>query len=137
MHTYYFIYILPITALCIEKCEFCETVAVESPSKWRLVGIAVGIRTQQLDAIEQYCRGSQIDCFARVYDIWMNNPTIVPFTWGSVVQVLERRFIEERELATHLANSHSIYRGKLIFNCFIFVHDLKLFCQKWVGFCDS
>ena len=101
----------PILALGVEKQEFCETVAVEIPTKWRLVGIGLGIRTEQLDAIEQSCRSDQIDCFSNVYDAWMNDTSVVPFTWEGVVQVLDRNFIKERSLAVCLADSHSIDKG--------------------------
>ena len=90
---------------------------MEIPTKWRLVGIAVGMRTNELDAIEQQCRGNHIEYFANIYDAWMNNPApLVPFTWGGVVQVLERSYIKERALAVHLIGKHSLSTGEVLHN---------------------
>ena len=79
---------------------FLENVAAEIPSKWRRVGLALGVDSAKLDGFEEQYRGDPMRCYERVFQVWQG--TSKTFTWSMLFAVLEKKMIGEDKLAKTL-----------------------------------
>jgi hypothetical protein len=89
----------PPTHLDLMNC-----IAASIPTRWRDVGLQLGLRTADLDAIEVQ-HGS--DCnrsFSCVFSTWENQLT-KPFTWHTLLQALTSPLVAENRLAQQTRNS--------------------------------
>ena len=81
--------------------QLLNRVASEARNKWRLVGIELGIKLDQLDAIseEKNC----ILCYSKVFSQWekKENPDF-PFNWRTILNALRSSIVEENSLATKI-----------------------------------
>ena len=68
--------------------DLCEYVGAKIPSKWRQFGIFVGVRQEDLDAIQASESQWLRNCFIQVFDKWHNGLTS-PYTWEKVAEALE------------------------------------------------
>ena len=75
-------------------------VAAEIPGKWRDIGLQLGLDQRVLEGIATASSGDTNNCYSNVFIRWKshNLPTH-PYTWSTVLQVLESRAVGERRLA--------------------------------------
>ena len=84
----------------VSTFQFMETVASKIPNKWHSVGIALGLTTTQLNAIDKYRRGDPLLCFSDVYDHWQQLSTFQqPANWASLATALSSNIVGEKALA--------------------------------------
>ena len=82
-----------------------EEVASEIPAKWKRVGVSLGIKKNDLDAIEQHHRGDPLECFSDVFTYWQQQSTPQsPANWATLVTVLRSNYVGERRLSNTIQN---------------------------------
>ena len=80
--------------------QFMETVASKIPDKWHSVGLALGLTTAQLNAIDKFRRGDPLLCFSDVYDHWQQLCTCQqPANWATIATALSSDIVGEKDLA--------------------------------------
>ena len=83
--------------------QFMDTVATEIPSKWKRMGVAVGMSHSQIDEIDDHRRGKSFDCFCDVFKHWQDASTPEqPANWASLITVLRSRIVGEEVLAERI-----------------------------------
>ncbi len=78
--------------------DLMNLVAAVLPAKWRLVGVQLGLSTARLDEIESH---PPYDCkrfFSSVFSEW-ESQDILPYTWATIVHVLQAPSVEENRVA--------------------------------------
>ena len=84
----------------VSRFQFMETVASKIPSKWKRVGISLGIDQSQLDAINMHRLGDPLECFSDVFTCWQQQSTPQsPANWAALVAVLRSNYVGEEELS--------------------------------------
>ena len=84
----------------VSTFQFMETVASKIPDKWYSVGIALGLTTAQLNAIDKFRCGDPLLCFSDVYDHWQQLSTSQqPANWTSLATALSSNIVGENALA--------------------------------------
>ena len=80
--------------------QFMESVASVIPDKWRRVGVALGIRHPQINAINTQHQGDAVNCFESVFHFWQQQSTPQqPVSWTTLVTVLRSHYVGEERLA--------------------------------------
>ena len=80
-------------------------VAAKIPSKWRDVGLQLGLDHGVLEGIASISVGDTNHCYSNVFTRWKNqNSTTHPYTWSTIVQVLESQTVGEKLLASKIKN---------------------------------
>ena len=78
-----------------ELSDLMNEVAAEIPSKWRDVGLQLG-----LEGIATISPGDTNHCYSNVFTWWKNqNSTAHPYTWSTIVQALQTPAVGEERLA--------------------------------------
>ena len=78
-------------------------VAVMIPTKWRHVGIQLGMENAHLDVIKQRCSNDSLLCFGEVFTEWKRRMT-TPFSWSTIIDALKSPLVGENMLAHKLQN---------------------------------
>ena len=75
--------------------------ASETRDKWRLVGIELGMKRDQLDVISE--EKNPILCYSVVFTLWEKkaDPDF-PFSWRTILNALGSPIVEENSLATKI-----------------------------------
>lgn len=83
--------------------DLLSRVASEAKSKWRHVGIELGINKDILDDISE--EKDPMLCYSTVFSQWEKkaDPNF-PFTWRTVVNTLRSSIVEENRLAMQIEN---------------------------------
>ena len=88
-----------------EVADLMNEVAAETQGKWRDVGLQLGIDHGVLDGIASISPGDINHCYSNVFTRWKNqNLSKHPYTWSTVVQVLETPAVGEKRLAGKIKN---------------------------------
>ena len=83
--------------------QFIESVAIKIPSKWKSVGIALGLTQTQIDAIEELRLADPIGCFSEVFTLWQQLSTPQQsVSWTTLIIVLRSQSVGEEALADFL-----------------------------------
>lgn len=88
--------------------DLMNQVAAQIPSKWRLVGIQLGLGDLMLNLIETNYRGTPTEClssFMQVLSLWKHRKT-KPYTWETMINALQAESVGEECLAKMLAEKH-------------------------------
>ena len=86
--------------------EFNKYVATKIPSKWKRVGVSLGLRQSQIDAIEYHHRKELLECFSDVFKYWQNESTPErPANWATLISVLQSNTVGEEALAEHIQST--------------------------------
>ena len=85
---------------------FVNKVAGRIPAKWKLFAYNLDIEDDTLDAIELKYH-DPIDCFMKVFRAWKKNPSL-PFTWETVIKVLQSPVVGEMTIAAEIRQSHDL-----------------------------
>ena len=85
--------------------QLVEEVATPTKSKWKLVGIQLLFTVSELDAIEMKRGRDPMRCYCDMLIAWKRGLRL-PFTWETVVRVLESSGVEEKSLANQLRRKY-------------------------------
>ena len=78
-------------------------IAAKIPSKWRDVGVQLGVDHSVLEGIATI-NGDTNQCYTRVFTQWKNQNSMVhPYTWSTVVCALQSHAVGEVRLADELS----------------------------------
>ena len=81
--------------------DLMNEVAAVIPSKWKDVGLQLGLEHGVLGGI----RGEASHCYMDVFTRWKSQrSTTHPYTWLTIVQVLQTRAVGEERLADEIRN---------------------------------
>lgn len=69
--------------------------------KWKEIAIELELSSTEIDRIAMECRDSIQECFRRVFDRWQRDSRR-PFTWDTIIAVLESQVVSENTLAQQL-----------------------------------
>ena len=91
-----------------ELPDLMNEVAAKVPSKWRDVGLQLGVDQSILDGITTISQGDTNLCYSNVFTRWKNqNSTTHPYTWSTIVQALQTPAVGEERLADKIKNKLS------------------------------
>ena len=77
-------------------------VAAHILSKWRLVGIQLNIKTEDLNSIRvDNPHYSRLELFIEVFSLWKDNCTR-EYSWATMIEVLKAPSVDEKSLAEQL-----------------------------------
>ena len=83
-----------------ELSDLMNKVAAEIPSKWRDMGLQLGVDHGILEGIAFISPGDTNHCYSNLFTRWKNqNSATYPYTWLTLVQALESRAVGEKRLA--------------------------------------
>ena len=83
--------------------DLMEEVAAEIPTKWRDIGLQLGLDKSILEGIAHISPGDTNHCYSDVFTQWKNqNSTTHPYTWSTVVRALETRAVGENRVAQQI-----------------------------------
>ena len=83
-----------------ELSALMDQIASRIPNKWRAVGIALGLTINELSCFSANEDPSR--CFTFVFTIWRSRMTRLPYSWGTVVEVLRSPSVGELKMAEQL-----------------------------------
>ena len=78
--------------------DLLAQVASKARDKWEVVGLALGIKQDQLNVISEK-RKNVILCYSEVFTAWEKMTDKTDFTWATIVEALESPIVEENNLA--------------------------------------
>ena len=88
-----------------ELSVLMNKVAAEIPSKWRDVGLQLGVDHGVLEGIALISPGDINHCYSNVFTRWKNQHSATyPYTWLTLVQALESQAVGEKRLADNIKN---------------------------------
>ena len=73
-------------------------------TKWRQIGIELGLSTCELDAISSYGVQSLSRCFEHIFELWKRSATM-PYTWDTIITALKTPQVNEQRLAIEIEHS--------------------------------
>ena len=82
----------------VSRCDFLNHVAVRILGKWMIFGIHLEIPVTELNT---YPSHDVKVCFACVFASWERKGS-PDLSWGTVIDILERPIIDERQLAEEI-----------------------------------
>ena len=81
--------------------DLMNEVAAAIPSKWKDVGLQLGLDHGVLEGIG----GDNNHCYMDVFTQWKNQTsTTHPYTWSTIVQALQTPAVSEKRLADKIKN---------------------------------
>ena len=90
-----------------EISDLMNEVAAEIPQKWRDVGLQLGLDQNELDGIAIESPGDTNHWYSKVFTRWKNkNSAAHPYTWSTVVHVLQTPAVQEERLANMIKTRH-------------------------------
>ena len=90
----------------VSRFQFMESVASKIPSKWKRVGVSLGMDQSQLDAINMHRLADPLECFSDVFTYWQQQSTPQsPANWATLVTVLRSNYVGEEELSDTIQNT--------------------------------
>ena len=78
--------------------DFLNQVASKALNKWEEIGIQLGIKPHQLDAIKIVKLGDPMKCYMEVFSLWENKAEH-PFTWATIIDALKAPMVGKVRLA--------------------------------------
>ena len=88
--------------------DLMNKIAANIPSKWRDVGLQLGLDPSLLERIASITPGDTIHCYSNVFIQWKNqNSTAHPYTWSTVVHALQTPAVGEKRLADKITSELS------------------------------
>lgn len=73
-------------------------------TKWRQIGIELGLSTCELDAISLCGVQSLHRCFEHIFELWKRSATM-PYTWDTIITALKNPQVNEQRLAIEIEHS--------------------------------
>ena len=89
-----------------ELKDLMNEVAAKIPSKWRDVGLQLGVEQSIIDGIYNTELGDTNRCYSKVFTQWKNqNSSRYPYTWSTLVDALQAAAVGEQHLADKIKNN--------------------------------
>ena len=85
---------------------FLNKVATQIPAKWKLFAYNLNIDDDVLDEIELKHSRDPTECFMNVFRAWKKARS-PPFTWATVIKVLQSPAVGEKKMAEDLKQHYS------------------------------
>ena len=85
---------------------FLNKVATRIPAKWKLFAYNLNIEDDALDEIELKHPQDPTECFMNVFRAWKKTRS-PPFTWETVIEVLQSPAVGEQKMAENLKQHDS------------------------------
>ena len=85
--------------------HLCEEVASKT-EKWEEIATQLDISQRKIRLIEEDCNGDVQRCFRGVFDTWCKQRKH-PFTWNTIITILECDSVEEKFLADTLCRKYN------------------------------
>ena len=83
--------------------DLMNEVAAKIPSKWRDIGLQLGLSQGVQEGIATISPRNTNLCYSNVFTLWENqNSTTHPYTWSTIVKVLQAQSVGEEKLATKI-----------------------------------
>ena len=77
-------------------------VAALASTKWRAIGLELGVETRELNRIEKE-HVSLLRCSEEVFDTWEKQSSdSMPYTWTTIIKALRAPQVNEMKLASDL-----------------------------------
>ena len=96
-----------------ELADLMNEVAAEIPCKWRGVGLQLGISQGVLDGIAANRLENINNCFSDVFTKWKNQNSLAhPYTWTTVVHVLQNPAVGESRLADTITKKFTVHQSQ-------------------------
>ena len=109
MYADYYVQAFICTGDLVSLFQFNESVASKIPSKWKRVGVALGLTQSRIDAIDNHRRGDPFECFSDVFKYWQSESTPEqPANWAFLISVLRSYTVGEETLAEHIQSTLTI-----------------------------
>lgn len=90
------------------QSDLMNLVAAPLPTKWRLVGIQLGLSMSTLDEIENSHPHDCKRCFMSVFSAWESQGTS-PYSWTTIVEALRSSCVEENVAAAKIEQTMANY----------------------------
>ena len=78
-------------------------IAAVIPNKWRDIGLQLGLSHGVLEGIATISPRNTNLCYSNVFTLWETQNTY-PYTWSTIVKVLQAPSVGEEKLATKIKN---------------------------------
>ena len=86
---------------------FLNKVAAQIPAKWKLFAYNINIEDDALAEIELKYLHNPTECFMNIFRAWKKNLS-PPFTWETVIEVLQSPAVGEKKMAEDIKQSHDL-----------------------------
>ena len=84
-----------------ELSDLINEIAAKIPSKWKDVGLQLGLDVGELEGIALISPGDTNHCYSNVFTRWKNqNSKTQPYTWSTIVRALETQAVGQWSLAS-------------------------------------
>ena len=91
-----------------ELPDLMNEVAAAIPSKWKVMGIQLGLDASELEGIDIKTRGNTNHAYIEIFDSWKKkNPSKYTYTWSTVVRALQTPAVGEKKLADNIKDKLS------------------------------
>ena len=85
--------------------DLMNKIAAKIPSKWKDIGLQLGVDLPVLDGIATISLGDLNNCYSNVFTRWKNqNSQTHRYTWSTLVQALKKPAVGEDRLADEIKN---------------------------------
>ena len=85
--------------------DLMNKIAAKIPSKWKDIGLQLGVNQEVLDGIATISLGDLNNCYSNVFTRWKNqNSQTHRYTWSTLVQALKKPAVGEDRLADEIKN---------------------------------
>ena len=85
--------------------DLMNKIAAKIPSKWKDIGLQLGLDQGVLDGIATISLGDPNHCYINVFTRWKNqNSPTHRYTWSTLVQALKKPAVREDRLADEIKN---------------------------------
>ena len=58
-------------------------------AEWSIIGLGLGVPSDERDGLRNDTRLSKIDCLEKVIDYWLKKECHTPVTWSELIEILE------------------------------------------------
>ena len=94
-----------------ELSDLMTEIASKVPAKWKEISIQLGLTLSDQKHFMEVTLGDPKQCFTFVFTVWKNRATR-PYTWSTMIEVLESPAVDEMRLAQELRRKLQSEHGK-------------------------
>ena len=104
--------IVPTARLGPSHIQIIQEVTYDARSKWKNLGIELGISPPTLDSIDTGCHGTPEDCYRNLLETWLRGDTPKP-TIARLLESLKARTVGYGYLVTKIEEMNEARKEKL------------------------
>ncbi|XP_003382605.1 PREDICTED: polyubiquitin-like [Amphimedon queenslandica] len=86
--------------------DLMKDVAAQAPDQWRNIGTMLDIHFSQLNSFRDQFNADPMACYSAVFQYWQTSIRNHPFTWNTIVEVLESDVVLRRDLAAKIREKY-------------------------------